>query len=304
VNQRPAPPLAGSTLGLIAVGVVAVSMSGPVMASLAVPALVISFWRNGLATLLLAPVALVRRRAEITGLSRSELGWIVGSGVCLAVHFGTWVTSLSMTSVASSTAIVCLQIAWVVAWDRFTGVRLPRRAVVGLVLAFLGVLVITGVDLSVSTRALAGDLLALAGSIAVAAYTVIGGRARRTVTTTSYTFVCYGTAALLLLVASLVSGAAVVGYGAREWALIVLVTLTSQLLGHSVFNYLLDRIRPVVVSLAILLEIPGAALIAGVFLGQLPPVGVFAGLGMILAGMALVILNGPDRSDEPAIADL
>ena len=131
VSERPAAPLAGSTLGLLAVGVVAVSMSGPVMASLAVPALVISFWRNGLATLVLAPVALLRRRTEIAGLSRSELGWIVASGRCLAVHFGTWVTSLRMTSVASSTAIVCLQIAWVVAWDRFTGVRLPRRAVVG-----------------------------------------------------------------------------------------------------------------------------------------------------------------------------
>jgi drug/metabolite transporter (DMT)-like permease len=156
----------------------------------------------------------------------------------------------------------------------------------------------------VSTRALAGDLLALAGSISVAGYTIIGGRARRTVSTTSYTFVCYGTAAMLLLVASVASGAAVVGYDGRAWALIVLVTLTSQLLGHSVFNYLLDRVRPVVVSLAILLEIPGAALIAAVFLGQLPPGGVFVGLALILAGMALVILNGPDRTDEPAIADL
>ena len=285
------PRLAPSTLGLIAVGVVAVSMSGPVMASLAVPALVISFWRNGLATLLLAPVALVRRRAEIGGLSRSELGWIVASGICLAVHFGTWVTSLSMTSVAASTAIVCLQIAWVAAWDRFTGVRLPARAVAGLVAAFVGVLVITGVDLSISTRA-------------VAAYTVIGGRARRTVTTTSYTFVCYGTAALLLMVASLVAGASLVGYDAHEWALIALVTLTSQLLGHSVFNYLLDRIRPVVVSLAILLEIPGAALLAAAFLGQVPPPGVFVGLVLILVGMALVVLEGPDRTDEPAITDL
>jgi drug/metabolite transporter (DMT)-like permease len=298
------PRLAPSTLGLIAVGVVAVSMSGPVMASLAVPALVISFWRNGLATLLLAPVALVRRRAEIAGLSRSELGWIVASGVCLAVHFGTWVTSLSMTSVAASTAIVCLQIAWVAAWDRFTGVRLPARAVAGLVAAFVGVLVITGVDLSVSTRAVVGDLLALAGSVAVAAYTVIGGRARRTVTTTSYTFVCYGTAALLLMVASLVAGASLVGYDAHDWALIALVTLTSQLLGHSVFNYLLDRIRPVVVSLAILLEIPGAALLAAAFLGQVPPPGVFVGLALILVGMALVVLEGPDRTDEPAITDL
>lgn len=290
--------LAPATLGLMAVGVMAVSMSGPVMAGLTVPALVISFWRNGLATLLIAPAALLRRRAEILGLSRSELGWILASGVCLAVHFGTWVTSLRMTSVASSTAIVCLQIAWVVGWDRITGVRLPGRAVTGLVVAFLGVLVITGVDFSVSTRALMGDLLALAGSVAVAAYTVIGSRARRTVTTTSYTFVCYGTAALLLLAGCLVSRADLVGYDARQWALIGLVTVTAQMLGHSVFNLLLDTISPMLVSLALLLEIPGAALLAAAFLGQVPPVGVFVGLVMILAGMAVVIVTGPAPPEE------
>ncbi|MGI9156753.1 MAG: DMT family transporter [Marmoricola sp.] len=282
----------------MAVGVLAVSMSGPVMASLTVAPLAISFWRNGLATLLIAPTALVRRRAEILGLSRAELGWILASGICLALHFGTWVTSLRMTSVASSTAIVCLQIAWVVAWDRFTGIRLPRRAVAGLVVAFLGVLVITGVDFSVSTRALVGDLLALAGSISVAAYTVIGSRARRTVTTTSYTFVCYGTAAVLLLVACVVSGGGLVGYTARQWALIALVTLTAQLLGHSLFNHLLDTITPMLVSLTLLLEIPGASLLAAAFLGQVPPIGVFVGLLMILVGMVVVVVTGPAQPEE------
>ena len=298
------PRLAPSTLGLIAVGVVAVSMSGPVMASLAVPALVISFWRNGLATLLLAPVAVVRRRAEIAGLSHSELGWIVASGVCLAVHFGTWVTSLSMTSVAASTAIVCLQIAWVAGWDRFTGVRLPARAVAGLVAAFVGVLVITGVDLSVSTRAVAGDLLALAGSVAVAAYTVIGGRARRTVSTTSYTFVCYGTAALLLMVASLVSGASLVGYDAREWALIAA--------GHA----------DLAAARALGVQLPAGPDPSGGGLAgdpardsgcraarrRLPragaPAGGVRGSRADPGGMALVVLEGPDRTDEPAITDL
>lgn len=293
--------LAPQTLGLMAVGVLAVSMSGPVMASLTVAPLAISFWRNGLATLLIAPTALSRRRSEILALSRSELGWIIASGTCLALHFGTWVTSLRMTSVASSTAIVCLQIAWVVAWDRFTGVRLPRQAVAGLVVAFLGVVVITGVDFSVSTRALVGDLLALAGSVAVAAYTVIGSRARRTVSTTSYTFVCYGTAAVGLLVACVASGGGLVGYTARQWALIALVTLTAQLLGHSLFNHLLDTITPMLVSLTLLLEIPGAALIAAAFLGQVPPVGVFVGLLMILAGMVVVVVTGPAQPKETPV---
>ncbi|MDQ6686987.1 MAG: DMT family transporter [Actinomycetota bacterium] len=286
------------TVGLMAVGVVAVSMSGPIMASLAVPALVIAFWRNGLATALIAPLALTRQRSELMSSDRSRLGWFVLSGLCLAVHFGFWVTSLTMTSVASSTAIVSLQIIWVVTWDRLRGTRLPARALLGVAVAFAGALAVSGVDLETSGRALAGDGFALVASVAVAAYTVIGGHARRSTSTTTYTFVVYGTAAVVLLVAALLAGQRPVGYDARAWALIGLVTLTSQLLGHSVFNHLLATTTPMLVSLAILLEIPGASLLAAALLRQVPRPAAVLGLLLILAGMALVIVNRRPTADE------
>jgi drug/metabolite transporter (DMT)-like permease len=232
-----------------------------------------------------------RRRDELTGLDRRSVRLVTASGFALAVHFGTWVTSLTLTSVASATAIVCLQIAWVVAWQLLQGERFNRGVVLGLVLAFGGVLVVSGVDFSVSTRALVGDLLALVGGMAAAAYMLIGARARQSVTTTTYTFVCYGSCALILLVSCLVSGQAVVGYDASQWGLLVLVTLTAQLMGHSVFNHLLATTPAVLVSLALLLEVPGASLIAALILGQVPPPGALVGLVVILAGMALVILN-------------
>lgn len=292
--------MAPSTALLVAVGVLSVSFSGPLMASLLVPALAISMWRNAMAVALLAPTALTRRRAEIRGLDARQVRLVVAAGVCLAVHFGAWVTSLTMTSVAASTALVSLQVVWVVAWDRLRGVRLAGPAWLGLLLALAGVVVITGVDVSVSSRALTGDLLALLGSVAVAAYTVIGAEVRRTVSTTGYTFCCYGTAALVLLVACLVARVDLVGFSPRDWALLVLVTLTAQLLGHSVFNRLLDTISPMVVSLALLLEIPGAALIAAVLLGQVPGGGVFAGLGLILLGTTLVVLASQRRARRGA----
>ncbi|MDQ6641586.1 MAG: EamA/RhaT family transporter, partial [Actinomycetota bacterium] len=104
------------------------------------------------------------------------------------------------------------------------------------------------------------------------------------------------------LLACVVTNRGLVGYDARQWALIGLVTLTAQLLGHSVFNHLLDTITPMLVSLALLLEIPGASLLAAAFLGQVPPVGVFVGLAMILAGMAIVIVTGPAQPDEPPLS--
>lgn len=288
------------TLLLMALGVVAVSLSGPLMAAMVVPPLAIAFWRNGFATLALVPRVVGARREELSGLRGRTLGLVLVSGVALAVHFGTWVTALTMTSVASATAIVCLQIAWVVAWQLLRGERFTVGVVGGLVLAFAGVLVVSGVDLTVSTRALVGDLLALAGGAAAAAYMVIGSRARQALTTTTYTFVCYGTCAVILLVACVVSGQELVGYPTGQWGLLVLVTVTAQLMGHSVFNHLLATTSPMVVSLALLLEVPGASLLAAAILGQVPPVGAVVGLVVILSGMAMVIVNDRAASTLPA----
>jgi drug/metabolite transporter (DMT)-like permease len=279
------------TLSLMAVGVVAVSLSGPVMASMVVAPLAISFWRNGFATLALSPSVVTRRRGEL-GLLRGEtLRLVLAAGVALAVHFGTWVTSLTLTSVSSATALVCLQIAFVAAWQLLRGERFGPLVGVGLALAFAGVLVVSGVDLSLSTQALVGDLLALTGGLAAAAYMVIGSSARQVVSTTTYTFGCYGSCALVLLVACLVSGQALGGYPLGQWGLLVLVTATSQLMGHSVFNHLLATTSPMLVSLALLLEVPGASLLAAALLGQVPPLGAVAGLLVILAGTALVIVG-------------
>ncbi|HYO41472.1 MAG TPA: DMT family transporter [Nocardioidaceae bacterium] len=279
------------TLLLMALGILAVSLSGPLMAAMVVPPLAIAFWRNALATAALATGVAGARRTEVAGL-RSRTAWlVVASGAALAVHFATWVTSLTLTSVASATSIVCLQIAWVVAWQLLRGERFSAGVVTGLVLAFTGTLVVSGVDLTLSARALVGDLLALAGGVAAAAYMVIGSKARQSLSTTTYTFLCYGTCALLLLGACLVAGQPLWGYPTDQWVLLLLVTVTAQLMGHSVFNHLLATTSPVLVSLALLLEVPGASLLAAAILGQVPPAGVVLGLALTLSGMALVVLG-------------
>jgi drug/metabolite transporter (DMT)-like permease len=319
------------TLGLLGVGVLAVSLAAPLMAALVVPPLAIAFWRNALATAAIAPVVgwraargrPVRRRAAMHGDMRMslegppgvppvtsttfagsgarEVALVAAAGACLAAHFGFWITSLTMTSVASSTAIVSLQVLWVVGYDVLRGAEARAQVLAGVVLAVVGVVVVSGVDLSISPRALAGDGLALLGSVGVAAYAVIGAQVRQTMSTSAYTLGCYGTAALLLLVATLVSGQAVTGYDGGQWVRLVVLAATAQLLGHSVFNHLLATVSPMVVSLTILLEIPGASLIAAAWLGQVPGLAAFAGLALILAGMAVVVLTAPESVEGEAV---
>jgi drug/metabolite transporter (DMT)-like permease len=286
--------LQATNLFLVVVGIVGVSSSGPLMAAATeVPALAMSLWRTGLAAIVVGATAMYGHRAELKAFARREWVRCGFSGIMLAGHFAAWTSSLRLTSVASATALVCLQVGWVVVLARLSGVRVVGGVWLGLVCSMTGVLVIAGIDRTVSTQALVGDLLALVGGMFAAVYMIVGSRVREHATTAAYTFVCYSTCALVLLLACVVGGVRTTGFDARGWAIIVAVTVTAQLLGHSIFNHLLAVMSPTLISIVLLLEVPGAALLAAVFLGQQPPVAVYAGLVLICCGLALVVRASP-----------
>lgn len=289
-DQQVDPPLVTSLI--VATGVVAVSFSGPIAASAVAPALAIALWRNALGAAFSAPYTLLRRRRELARLLRHErrvLGFAVLAGLFLALHFGLWIPSLRLTSVTASTALVTTTPLWTVAIARARGLPVGRGVLAGVVIATSGVLVITGVDAGGSTRALHGDLMALGGGVAGAGYIASGEVVRRSVSTASYTLVAYTTCALALVPVCLVTGTDAWHLPARGWFDIVLLTLTAQLLGHTLLNRALRAAGATTVSLAVLLEVPGAALVAWVWLGQQPPLAVLPGAGLVLLGLAVVV---------------
>ncbi len=303
--RRPLDPLTGAAL---LVAVCAISSSAPLIAFAAAPALAIAFWRNALAVGVLAPVVAVRRRDELRRLAgpdgRRELSSCALAGLALAVHFGTWVPSAKLTSVAAATALVATQPVWQGLIALGQGRRLPALTWAGIGLTVAGAMLATGADLAVSGRAVLGDLLALVGGVAGAVYTAFGERARAQVSTTVYTTVCYGTCSLALLVVCLVGGVRLGGYDAGSWLAILALVAGAQLLGHSMFSYALRRVSATTVSVLVLLEVPGAALIAWRWLGQAPRTGSWPGLALLVAGVAVVVLGGVrgSRAAQPAVA--
>jgi drug/metabolite transporter (DMT)-like permease len=296
-------PVAPLTTGAVIIALTAVSSSAPLIAFAAAPALAIAFWRNALAAGVLGPVALTRRRAEFRALTRGAArreGWYcVLSGVALAVHFATWMPSAQLTSVAAATGLVATQPVWQGLIALAQGRRLPAAVWTGIGVAVLGAVLATGADFGGSGRAVEGDLLAIAGGMAAAVYTAIGERARTTISTTTYTTICYGTCGLLLLVVCLVGRVPLTGFAASTWLAILGLVVGAQLLGHSLLNYALHRISATTISVLILLEAPGAALIAWAWLGQLPRPAALPGLALLLVGVAVVVLGGA-RAGRPA----
>lgn len=270
-------------------GVIGVSASGPIMAATAAPVLAIAFWRNLIGAVLMGGPAAVSKRAEFAALRGPDVRRLSIAAVALALHFVCFISALKLTSVAAATALVCLQVAWIALFNALLGSRPHGAVVAGLGVAFVGVVIITGFDLSLSRDALLGDLLALAGGALAAVYQMAGAAARRTMSTGTYTTLCYGACAVILLILCAAAGQPVTGFSPAAWVGILGVTLMAQIMGHSVFNHLLAVMSPLVVSMIILLEIPGAAVLAAVFLDEKLPGGTYGGLVLILLGLAVVI---------------
>ena len=270
----------------LTIGIIGIGTSGPLIALgvMAVPVAI--FWRNLGGSLITLPFAIAK--GEWRRLSKTSWGWSILAGVFLALHFICFFYSMRLTSVASGTALTAIQPIFAALWLRYKGRRVDYRVWFGMVISMIGVLIITGVDRSLSTQSLAGDLIALLGGALSAAYVIAGSHVQKVVSTTTYTSICYLVCALTCLLFVIPSGASLVDYPKFEWLLILGLVVGAQLLGHTMFNQVLVRVNPAVVSLIVFFEVPVGALLAVWWLDQVPPAGIIPGIALLIFGSGLV----------------
>jgi drug/metabolite transporter (DMT)-like permease len=266
------------------------------------PSLVIAAVRLTIATLLLAPIAFLRHRTELLHLTRRDLVLGIISGTFLAVHFATWISSLEYTSVASSAVFVSTGPLWVGIFSPLLlNERLSRVAIVGLALTLVGGTVIGLSDACViqnglrcpqlsqvlEGRAAWGNFLALCGAFAVAGYLIIGRKVREKMSLIPYIFLVYGFSAIVLDSFMFISNQNPLGYSSAAYGWIFLLAVIPQLIGHSMFNWMLKYLSATMVSVTTLSEPIGSALLAYIFLKENPALAVVIGGIFILAGIYL-----------------
>lgn len=271
----------------LGIGVIGIGTSGPLIAMSTMPIPSLIFWRNLGGAILTAPFAWRHRRAN----HRGGIAFSVLAGVLLALHFCGFFLAMRMTSVAAGTALTSLQPIFAALFLKILGGHIPSRAWFGMAVSFLGVLLISGVDLNISTRSFLGDLAALVSAALAALYVMAGSRAQETLETTTYTTICYFVCAFTVLPISLLSSTQIIHFSARQWWIVGGLILGAQILGHSMFNSVLKRVSPAIVSLIVFFEVPAGALLALWWIGQEPPLGVIPGIILILLGCALVVLR-------------
>jgi drug/metabolite transporter (DMT)-like permease len=216
----------------------------------------------------------------------------------LGTHFASMASALDRTTVASAATLVCSQSIWAALFGSLLGQKLTRTAWTGTIIAFAGVVVVTGADAVLERESIAGNALALAAGAAGGAYIVTGGVVRRTVSTSVYTALCYGSCALLLAVALVVAEEPFTGYPLSAWLQLVALTVLAQLVGHSLFNLVMRSVSPSFVSLAQLMTVPLAMVIAAVLLGETPRLAVLPGAALMMTGIAIVLTTHRRRASK------
>lgn len=304
-SSAAAPPRRGLQGLALAAAALAVSTGAPLARWAApTPALAIAALRTGLAGLVLT-LAGARQLPALARLAPRHRLRVLGAGLLLGAHFGTWIASLSFTSTAASVALVSTSPAFAALLARANGDVVTRREWLGIAVAALGCLVLAagayasgGGELT-SSRALLGDLLALAGAACGAAYLVLGRQLRAAVPMTPYLGVVNLVAAAGLAAAAALTATPLLPSSTQAWLAVLLLGCFTSAGGHTLLNVVVRVLPTHVVALAALGETLGSSLIAWAAFGEVPPWHAALGGGIVVLGIGVGFVRKA-RAPQPA----
>lgn len=276
-------------ISIATIGVLAVSLAAIFIRWCQAPALAIAAYRLCISSLVLIVLGYRKWPVLLQNLESREWRIAAISGLFLAIHFGAWISSLEMTSVASSVVLVSTSPFWAAlgAW-LFLKARIQRFFVFGFLLAFAGMIVIASQG-SNHQDSFAGNALALIGAIGGAGYMLCGRYLRAKLDTLSYVMLAYTFAGVFLLLLVLASGTPLSNFSWQTYGLFLLIALVPQLVGHTSFNWALKYLSTPVVSTIMLGEPVFATIFAFLLLSEIPSLSQVAGCLLILLGVALSI---------------
>ncbi len=268
MGERPSLP---PNLALL-ISIIAVSTASILIRWTDAPPLAIASYRMIISVAMLTPFFLRNNGVEkLRTQGKSQLLSLFAVGVVLAIHFASWITSLSLTSVASSVIFVHIDPIFVAIISHFfLGDKITKRTLIGIIVCFIGISIIAMGDAGGDSGSLTGDLLALTGGVMLGLY-ILGGRIyRKNLDLATYVTPVYSVAAVALILMSLVTGTRLTGFDGATYGMFFLIALIPMIFGHTLYNWALRYLSAPVVSLSLLGEPVGASILAFLLLGEAP----------------------------------
>jgi len=270
-------------------GVLAIS-TGAIFARMAdAPALVIAAYRVGIASTILLPFAFWKAGAEMIRLSKRAIILTFLSGLFLAIHFATWISSLNYTSVANSVVFVNTNPIWVALLMPFiTREKIRPYVIISILASVSGGVIIAIGDFQTGGETLWGDLLAIMGSICAAVYLLLGRILRQKLSLITYIALCYGSAAVILWTIVFALNLKATGFETHTVYALWGIALIPQLFGHSTYNWALKWFSTSFIAVSLLGEPIGSTIMAYFLFDEGLTLSKVIGGAFILSGIYIV----------------
>jgi drug/metabolite transporter (DMT)-like permease len=256
------------------------------------------FWRLALALPFLFVIA--RVAGQPVHWPGRTLGILIAfAAFFFAADLAAWHTGIHMTKLANATLFGNTASFAFAAWGLWLVRSWPspfQGAALGL--AALGSVLLMGSSAELSLRNLHGDLLALAAGLLYAGYLIAVERAREKLAPLPLLLLSSAMGAAMLLPVALVFGEQIIP---ENWTFIVVLALSSQVLGQGLLVYAIGALPPLVVGLVLLTQPAISAIIGWIAYGErLQPLD-WVGAAAIAA--ALVLVRLPQRGLQPGAAE-
>jgi len=273
--------------------------AGPWMVRLAdVGPVAAGFWRLALALPFLAFIALRQSRG-----APSPSWWLIAvvalGGVFFAADLAAWHAGILRTKLANATLFGNFA-SFLFTIYGFVILRTAPRPVqfLALALAAVGTVLLIGNSYEVSRAHFAGDLLALLAGLFYAFYLIAVDRARKAMKPMPVLAIATAGGALPILLFAMAIGEQIVPHDGTP---VILLSISSQLIGQGLLVYAMGHMSPVVTGLCFLLQPIASAAIGWVVFSERLSSGDWIGALLICAALVLIRLPGePTRRMETA----
>ena len=293
MNRKPSSV---PTLIPLIVGMVAISFAPILVRYSEAPVSVQGMYRMLFTVLLMLPFG-TKQLAKLKDITRKDWMLLALAGFFLALHFWLWMASLNYTSIASSTIILTLEPVFVMIGAYFAfGDKIGKLAFAGLTVALGGAVVVGSGDFGLSGEEFKGDLLSFFGMLAVVANLLLAKVILRRVPSYLYSLVTFAVAFVCFAAFNGASGYGFAGYPPGEWLIFALLAIVPTVLGHMIFNWLLQYVNPTTISMSVLAEPVGASLLGWMLFRETPTAFQWIGGAFIILGLLLYMKNETTRA--------
>jgi len=213
-------------------------------------------------------------------------------GIALGADIALFFSAVKLTSIVNATIIGSMQpiVVGVIA-AKFFGERIGLRNVAWSVVALGGTVVVVASSSDGGTGDLRGDLLAIGATLTWSAYFIASKNSKKTMTSTEFTA---GTALWTMAICAplgFVFGQDMSWPSATNWGWLVVMAVSSGLIGHAMMNWSLVRI-PLWVGSTFTLLIPVfSALLAWMVLGEAVTAVQGIAMAVVIGALAVVVRN-------------